>query len=254
MEFNPPVSFLLACVSVAAGAPLYLLLKVCPSLLKKAFSVLLGVDVHGPGLTLLLVSESSSFSGLILDPKLMLKLLVSCHTKGREWKLHIQPLPSSFLLKLKLLLAKLQPTKHSVIFWNALFSWPVYFLRIRKFYIIILPQITVLSSGGLKMRWFDGRIISGVRCGTKLPPFLGDLNYAICYWKVKHLFQQWFSHWLCGYTRFFALTFTSSWSFFTFAELLCACVSLVVHWNVQKQCRGTPKPSWLPGKILFHNL
>lgn len=42
----------------------------------------------------------------------------------------------------------------------------------------------------LKMRWFGGKVIGGVRCVTKLSSFLGELSYAVCYWKVKHLFQQ----------------------------------------------------------------
>lgn len=64
------------------------------------------------------------------------------------------------------------------------------FLRKEKFCIILLLQITALSSGGLKMKWFDGKIIGGIRCVTKLSPSLGELNYAICYWKWNIFFSS----------------------------------------------------------------
>lgn len=169
------------------------------------------------------ITKSSSFFGIILDGKLMLKLLVSCHTKRREWKLGMQPQLSSFLWKLKLHLTKLQPRKHSLTFSNVLLSWPIYSPKERKILYHYVASDNCVSSGGLKMRWFDGEIIGGVRCDTKLSPFLGELSYAICYWKVKHLFQQWFSCWLCSCMGFCALIFTSSWSF----SLLQNCCVLV---------------------------
>lgn len=112
-----------------------------------------------------------------------------------------------------------------MIFSNVLLSWPIYFPKERKIvYCNVATAITVLSSGALKMRWFGGRIIGGVRCVTKLSSFLDELSYSICFWKVKHLFQQRFSCWFCGYMGFCTLIFTSSWSFSHCRIVVCSYV------------------------------
>lgn len=197
------------------------------------------------------ITESSSSSGLILDPQLMLKLLVSCHTKRREWKLHIQPLPSLFLLKLKLHLTKLQPTKHSMNFSKMLFSWPVYFLKESK---ILYHYFG--SDNCVVFRWLKDEVVwwkdnwwcqmwhqtSSFPWWTELCCLL--LKSETPFSAVILLLTLWLHEILCTYFYFI-------WKFFTFAELLCARMSLVVHWNVQKQHRGTPKTFLTSRKILF---
>lgn len=200
------------------------------------------------------ITESSSFFGIILDHKFMLKLLVSCHTKRREWKLCIQPQLFSFLLNLKLHLTRLQPTKHSMTFSNVLLSWPIYFPKEGK-----IQYHYVASDNCVVFRWFKGEVVWWKDiwwCQMWHQTFSFPWWTELCYLLLKSetsfsavilMLTLQLHGIVCTYFYFIL-------KFFTFAELLCARTYLVVHWNVKKQCREHPNLPDFQESYFFHNL
>lgn len=155
------------------------------------------------------------------------------------------------LLKLKLHLTKLQPTKHSMTFSNVLLSWSIYFPKERK---ILYHYVASVVFRWLKdeVVWWKDNWWCQMCHQTFSFPWWTELSYLLLKSEtslsaaILLLTVQLYGI-LCTYSYFIL-------KFFTSVELLHACTYLVVHCNVQEQCRGTPKPSWLPGKFFLHNL
>lgn len=159
--------------------------------------------------------------------------------------------PSLFFLKLKLHLAKLQPTKHSMTFSNVLLSWLIYFPKERKilYHYFASDNCVVFRLLKDEVVWWKDNWWCQMWHQTSSFPWWTELCYLLLksgtpFSAVILSLSLWLHGILCTYFYFILKVFT-------FAELLCARMYLVVHWNVQKQCRGTPKPSWLPGKFFF---
>lgn len=158
------------------------------------------------------------------------------------------------LLKLKLHLTKLQPAKHSMGFSNVLLSWSIYFPKERK----ILYHYAA-SDNCVVFRWLKDEVVwrkDNWWCYMCHQTFSFPWWTELCYLLLKS--ETSFSAVILVLTlQLYGILCTYSYfilKFFSFAELLCAHTYLVVHCNMQKQCRGTPKPSWLPGEFFFHNL